>query len=114
MRSKKTTHPLLAAIVTWFISMCCANFAVDFFFASAPDKYVLPAEYPIPVALACITYYVAMLERNRSQELSPWICRRCGYDLRASKDRCPECGAACKAASPAGASPAAGIDDLPA
>jgi hypothetical protein len=37
---------------------------------------------------------VALRLRARRIRLSEGLCRRCGYDLRASSDRCPECGLA--------------------
>ena len=44
--------------------------------------------------------------RSKKQQL---VCPHCSYDLTGnSSGICPECGAACKAADPAGVSPAAG------
>lgn len=48
---------------------------------------------PAMLAAIAIVYW---LERSREKRLQRWrdtgCCLKCGYDLRASPDRCPECG----------------------
>lgn len=51
----------------------------------------LPGLLPI-ISLATILTYSVVRERRRHIAIDRGLCEHCGYDLRATPDRCPECG----------------------
>ncbi len=54
-----------------------------------PPPWVLPTDFALLPAL----WLTIFLFRRRSQDKKRLgLCPTCGYDLRASKGRCPECG----------------------
>jgi hypothetical protein len=45
----------------------------------------------LPIGVLLSLFLLVPLSRHSTK---PGICRRCGYDLRATPGRCPECGTA--------------------
>jgi len=63
--------------------------------ARTPIGNHVPAHFIIPITVAPTVALLIYLRitRARAREASG-RCTACGYDLRASPDRCPECGKA--------------------
>ncbi|HWE97552.1 MAG TPA: hypothetical protein VG269_26580 [Tepidisphaeraceae bacterium] len=58
----------------------------------------VPYRCPTILFGLCPAAVMAGRLRRRRWKRSPFACLSCGYDLRATPDRCPECGAMPKAA----------------
>jgi len=52
---------------------------------------VAPA-WPLLVSLTLVSLWVPFVVRNRRARRDGRRCVQCGYDLRATPQRCPECG----------------------
>lgn len=49
--------------------------------------------YAPTLAAAALTGYLLFIFNRQQSRINTFQCQNCGYDLRASPDRCPECGA---------------------
>ena len=96
-------------------SLAAFVFAISF--PSFYSSHFYPSESAYR-ACVCTVFLVtaALIELGRprrtiSRSKPPGYCLRCGYDLRATPDRCPECGAVPMATSCAGMMPVIGRKD---
>ncbi len=68
-----------------------------------PIEYEYSARFPMVLVVAPIAALALVAWRFAPRPIRPGHCRKCGYDLRGSGDRCPECGTRTPAGAPAAA-----------
>ena len=64
-----------------------------------PSHMALETQWTVPLWLlvpvfAILPIRYAVLQQRETRRNATAVCVRCGYDLRASRNRCPECGEA--------------------
>lgn len=68
------------------------------------------AHWVLAAPLAAVLIVLLRVERRRRRAIAAGGCRHCGYDLRATPERCPECGMEPRATPSAAALPPSAAD----
>ena len=61
---------------------------------SKEPMHLAVAAWMLAIPVGCLVAYLSMRHDLPGERVSEGRCRNCGYDLRASKKTCPECGTA--------------------
>ena len=69
---------------------------------AAPCWFLVAIALLAPVAALAVRLVARFTRRRGQRRQSTGLCRHCGYDLRATPDRCPECGTPGNLAEPIG------------
>jgi hypothetical protein len=71
----------------------------DLNFKSSFPGFIAIPYWAIATALAALSTWAMLRRRSLRERSLPGHCRACGYDLRGSSEKCPECGMATAAST---------------
>lgn len=86
----------LATVITlagvWLCALPVFAFALRYGSFSRDECLILSVGFVVFSALLPLIYYARFIVPMGDERLRTGMCVRCGYDLRGTPARCPECG----------------------